>query len=88
MQLPFYGSFTLRDEGGDMADGLYPVLSWLTWPMSIGKWAVEGLRPALSCWIPTACCASLPTRISWFAKPTSSVMTLLPTAVNSRRLRT
>jgi ABC-type transporter lipoprotein component MlaA len=21
VQLPFYGSFTLRDEGGDMADG-------------------------------------------------------------------
>ncbi len=34
----------LRDEGGDMADGLYPVLSWLTWPMSIGKWAVEGIE--------------------------------------------
>ncbi|WP_181446376.1 MlaA family lipoprotein, partial [Klebsiella variicola] len=44
VQLPFYGSFTLRDEGGDMADGLYPVLSWLTWPMSIGKWAVEGIE--------------------------------------------
>jgi phospholipid-binding lipoprotein MlaA len=44
VQLPFYGSFTLRDEGGDMADGLYPVLSWLTWPMSIGKWAVEGVE--------------------------------------------
>ncbi len=29
VQLPFYGSFTLRDDGGDMADGLYPVLSWL-----------------------------------------------------------
>ncbi|STU55957.1 lipoprotein [Klebsiella pneumoniae] len=27
-----------------MADGLYPVLSWLTWPMSIGKWAVEGIE--------------------------------------------
>lgn len=27
VQLPFYGSFTLRDDGGDMADGLYPVLS-------------------------------------------------------------
>ena len=30
MQLPFYGSFTLRDDGGDMVDTLYPVLSWLT----------------------------------------------------------
>ena len=44
VQLPFYGSFTLRDEGGDMADDLYPVLSWLTWPMSIGKWMVEGVE--------------------------------------------
>lgn len=30
MQLPFYGNFTLREDGGDMADTLYPVLSWLT----------------------------------------------------------
>ena len=41
VQLPFYGSFTLRDDGGDMADGLYPVLSWLTWPMSVGKWTLD-----------------------------------------------
>lgn len=27
VQLPFYGSFTLREDGGDMADTLYPVLS-------------------------------------------------------------
>lgn len=27
-----------------MADDLYPVLSWLTWPMSIGKWMVEGVE--------------------------------------------
>lgn len=44
VQLPFYGSFTLRDDGGDMADGLYPVLSWLTWPMSVGKWTLEGIE--------------------------------------------
>lgn len=44
LQLPFYGSFTLRDEGGDYADTLYPLLSWLTWPMSIGKWTVEGIE--------------------------------------------
>ncbi len=44
MQLPFYGSFTLRDDGGDMVDTLYPVLSWLTWPLSIGKWTVEGIE--------------------------------------------
>lgn len=40
----FYGSFTLREDGGDMADTLYPVLSWLTWPMSIGKWTIEGIE--------------------------------------------
>ena len=33
VQLPFYGSFTLRDDGGDMADGLYPVLS--RWPADV-----------------------------------------------------
>ena len=33
-----------RDDGGDMADGLYPVLSWLTWPMSVGKWTLEGIE--------------------------------------------
>ncbi|GCT71108.1 phospholipid-binding lipoprotein [Escherichia coli] len=27
-----------------MADGLYPVLSWLTWPMSVGKWKLEGME--------------------------------------------
>lgn len=35
---------TLRDDGGDMADSLYPVLSWLTWPMSVGKWTLEGIE--------------------------------------------
>jgi phospholipid-binding lipoprotein MlaA len=44
VQLPFYGSFTLRDDGGDMVDTLYPVLSWLTWPLSVGKWTVEGIE--------------------------------------------
>ena len=44
LQLPFYGSFTLRDEGGNMIDDLYPVLSWLIWPMSIGKLAVDTIE--------------------------------------------
>ncbi|ALB69882.1 phospholipid-binding lipoprotein MlaA [Cronobacter muytjensii] len=44
LQLPFYGSFTLREDVGDMADTTYPVLSWLTWPLSLGKWAVEGVE--------------------------------------------
>jgi phospholipid-binding lipoprotein MlaA len=44
VHLPFYGSFTLRDDGGDMVDTLYPVLSWLTWPLSVGKWTLEGVE--------------------------------------------
>ncbi|ELN2736486.1 TPA: phospholipid-binding lipoprotein MlaA [Pluralibacter gergoviae] len=44
MQLPFYGNFTPREDVGDMADDFYPVLSWLTLPMTIGKWMVEGIE--------------------------------------------
>ncbi|CDG20821.1 putative phospholipid-binding lipoprotein mlaA [Xenorhabdus poinarii G6] len=42
--LPGYGSFTLRDEGGNFADMTYPVLSYLTGWMSVGKWVVEGIE--------------------------------------------
>lgn len=42
--LPGYGSVTPRQDGGDLVDDLYPALSWLTWPMSIGKWALEGIE--------------------------------------------
>ncbi|MCC8372468.1 phospholipid-binding lipoprotein MlaA [Photorhabdus sp. HUG-39] len=42
--LPGYGSFTLRDEGGDWADMTYPMLSYLTIWMSAGKWAFEGIE--------------------------------------------
>lgn len=90
VQLPFYGSFTLRDDGGDMADGLYPVLSWLTWPMSVGKWTLEGSKPAHSCWIPMVCCVSRPILILWCAKRTSSVMisSLMAANSNRRKIRT
>lgn len=90
VQLPFYGSFTLRDDGGDMADGFYPVLSWLTWPMSVGKWTLEGSKPALSCWIPMVCCVSRPILILWCAKRTSSVMisSLMAANSNRRKIRT
>ena len=27
-----------------MADSLSPVLSWLTWPMYVGKWTLEGIE--------------------------------------------
>ncbi|MBD2779925.1 phospholipid-binding lipoprotein MlaA [Xenorhabdus szentirmaii] len=42
--LPGYGSFTLRDEGGNFADMTYPVLSYFTGWMSVGKWVVEGVE--------------------------------------------
>ena len=70
VMLPGYGSFTLRDEGGDFADTLYPMLSYLTFWMSAGKWVVEGSKPAPSCWIPMVCCATLPILTSWCAKLT------------------
>lgn len=44
VELPAYGGFTLREDGGDYADTLYPVLGWLTWWMSISKWTVEGVE--------------------------------------------
>ncbi len=44
VELPAYGSFTIREDGGDYVDTLYPVLGWLTWPVSIGKWAIEGVE--------------------------------------------
>lgn len=44
VQLPAYGSFTIRDEGGDFVDTLYPALSYLTIWMSAGKWALQGIE--------------------------------------------
>ncbi len=92
VQLPFYGSFTLRDDGGDMADGLYPVLSWLI-PPGRCLWVngrLKGSKPALSCWIPMVCCVSRPILILWCAKRTSSVMisSLMAANSNRRKIRT
>ncbi|MGG2140047.1 phospholipid-binding lipoprotein MlaA [Symbiopectobacterium sp. RP] len=42
--LPGYGSATLREDGGGMVDTLYPVLSYLTFCASAGKWVVEGVE--------------------------------------------
>ena len=42
--LPGYGSATIRDEGGDLVDDLYPMLSYLTFWMSAGKWVLEGVE--------------------------------------------
>lgn len=44
VHLPAYGSFTLREDGGEMLDNLYAPLSWLTWWMSLGKWTLEGIE--------------------------------------------
>ncbi len=44
VQLPGYGSFTLRQNGGDMVDMAYPPLSWLTFWLSAGKWALQGVE--------------------------------------------
>jgi len=42
--LPGYGSFTPREDVGGLVDDLYPPLYWLTWWMSAGKWALEGIE--------------------------------------------
>ncbi|PRD16615.1 phospholipid-binding lipoprotein MlaA [Pantoea coffeiphila] len=42
--VPGYGSFTPREDVGGIVDDLYPPLSWLTWWMSAGKWALEGIE--------------------------------------------
>jgi len=42
--LPGYGSFTPREDVGGMVDDLYAPLSWLTWWMTAGKWALEGVE--------------------------------------------
>lgn len=44
VHLPAYGSFTLREDGGELVDNLYVPLSWLTWWMSLGKWTLEGIE--------------------------------------------
>lgn len=44
LHLPLYGSFTLRDDGGNLLDHLYPVLSLLSLPLSITRWAVQGIE--------------------------------------------
>jgi len=44
VMLPGYGSFTLREDGGDWVDTTYPVLSYLTFWMSAGKWVLQGIE--------------------------------------------
>ncbi|WP_075181367.1 phospholipid-binding lipoprotein MlaA [Pantoea sp. 1.19] len=42
--VPAYGSATPREDIGDLADDLYPALSWLNWWMAPVKWALEGVE--------------------------------------------
>ncbi len=42
--LPFYGSATLRQEGGDLVDSLYPPLVWLDWEWALVRGAVDGVE--------------------------------------------
>ncbi|CAJ0992129.1 phospholipid-binding lipoprotein MlaA [Pantoea sp. Nvir] len=44
IELPLYGGFTIRQDGGYYVDTFYPVLIWLTWPLSIIKWTIEGVE--------------------------------------------
>lgn len=44
VELPAYGSFTPRQDGGAYVDTLYPPISWLTFWMSAGKWALQGIE--------------------------------------------
>lgn len=44
VMLPGYGSFTLREDGGQLVDDFYPVLSYLTFWAAAGKWMLEGVE--------------------------------------------
>lgn len=44
VEVPGYGSFTPREDVGGLVDDLYAPLSWLTWWMTAGKWALEGIE--------------------------------------------
>lgn len=44
LQVPFYGGFTLRDDGGNFVDHLYPMFSLLNLPVSVSKWLLQGIE--------------------------------------------
>lgn len=44
VMLPAYGPATPRQDLGNLVDTTYPVLSLLTTPWSIAKWAVQGVN--------------------------------------------
>ncbi|MDF7670042.1 MlaA family lipoprotein [Orbaceae bacterium ESL0721] len=42
--LPFYGQATLRDDGGNIVDTLYPPLYWLDWQWALVRGVVDGIE--------------------------------------------
>lgn len=42
--LPFYGSATLREEGGALVDTLYPPLAWLNWKWALVRGVFDGIE--------------------------------------------
>ncbi|WP_392565701.1 MlaA family lipoprotein [Utexia brackfieldae] len=42
--LPFYGQASLREDGGELVDYLYPPLSLLTAELNIANWLFDGLE--------------------------------------------
>lgn len=42
--LPFYGSATLRQEGGDLVDTLYPPLVWIDWQWALVRGVFDGIE--------------------------------------------
>ncbi|OCG77858.1 MlaA family lipoprotein [Gilliamella sp. Occ4-3] len=42
--LPFYGSATLREEGGGIVDTLYPPLVWIDWQWMLARGVINGVE--------------------------------------------
>lgn len=42
--IPVYGPFILREGAGDLVDGAYAPLAWLTFPQSFLKWLFDGME--------------------------------------------
>jgi ABC-type transporter lipoprotein component MlaA len=62
-----------------MVDTLYPVLSWLTWPLSVGKWTVEGIETRAQLLDSDGLLRQSSILTLWCVKHTSRITTLLPT---------
>lgn len=42
--LPFYGQATLREDGGNIVDALYPPLYWLDWQWALVRGVFDGIE--------------------------------------------